>query len=431
MGFCLLGAHVNTTVGGLPEMIREWKPPLVVVLDHSSVWFEVKRASPHTLFVGRLFQQYEPNFNEPTLYPLQAARDHCAKVLPWAERMGKTYRFWQGVNEPAIASVDAMKRCAEFDAERARIMAQHGFRVVVGSFSVGNPDWIYWPEFLPALEAAQQYGGALALHEYAWPTLQRRWPYYLLRHRKIYGGSPPQNWPGLPEHLKTLPLLITECGLDGLITSGREPRGWRVLYGSDPAKYVEQLAWYDAELSKDPYVMGAALYCCGVSDPTWRSYDIWPQVAQLLAQDATPIYRLPEPEPAEPTAPFGPSQPLATDWQMEVTYRPGPRILAGTFPSGGIELTITDPWGNAERVIAGSKPEHGPGGFEVLAPHIVVYTLSFLDKTFEVQSGDQITFVTFTEVPRRVPSEPLDEDAMLELVLERVDRIIDILRQRL
>lgn len=300
MAYSLLGAHVNTTVGGLSETIQEWKPPLMVILDHSDVWHGVKAASPNTIFVGRLYQEFEPDFNSPALDPIAAAGDHCDKILPWADRMGETYNFWQGVNEPIIHSPEAMQRYADFEVERVRIMDSHGYRVVVGSFSVGNPELSYWPDFLPALEAALEYSGALALHEYAWPTLDHEWPWFLLRHRKVYDGEPEHNWEGLPAHLKALPLLITECGLDGLIEQGHPPRGWQVLYEDDPDQYLQQLAWYDTELLNDPYVVGAAIYVCSVADWRWKSYDIWPEVAGILAQEATPIYRLKGPWPPQP-----------------------------------------------------------------------------------------------------------------------------------
>ena len=303
MGYGLLGVHVNATVGGLPEIMREWKPPLVVNLDHSDAWHDVKAASPQTIFVGRVLQALEPDFNDPSLDPILAARNHCETILPWAERMGQTYEFWQGVNEPVIHSGEAMQRYADFDAERLRVMGSHGFRCVVGSFSVGNPELAYWQQFLPALEAARQYGGALALHEYAWPTLDHESQWYLLRHRKVYGGEPEHGWEGLPEHLQTLPLLITECGLDGLIEQGSQPRGWRVLYGHDPDQYLQQLLWYDAELQEDPYVIAAAIYCCSVADWTWKTYDIWPELARTLAQEATPIYRPWPPYPPPPLPP--------------------------------------------------------------------------------------------------------------------------------
>lgn len=208
-----------------------WKPPLVVILDHSDVWRRVKAESPGTLMVGRLALPEEPDFNDPSLDPAKAAQRHCDAVLPAAERMGKTYDFWQGVNEPVVQSAEATRRLAGFEAERARIMSSHGFRVVVGSFGVGNPPQLaWWKHFLPALEAAKQYSGALALHEYAWPRLDHDSPWYLLRHRKVYKGEQAHNWGGLPPHLAGTPLLITECGLDGLIAQP-EPQGWISVHG--------------------------------------------------------------------------------------------------------------------------------------------------------------------------------------------------------
>jgi len=115
MSYSLLGAHVNATVSGMPELFSEWKAPLVVLLDHSSIWHDVKAASPDTVFVGRVYQEFEPNFNDPNFAPRQVAREYCASVLPWAERMGETCRYWQGANEPIVSSSEAMKRFAEFE----------------------------------------------------------------------------------------------------------------------------------------------------------------------------------------------------------------------------------------------------------------------------------------------------------------------------
>lgn len=455
MGYCLLGAHVNMTVGGLPETIAEWKPPLVVLLDHSDVWHDVKAAAPKTTFVGRLMLGSEPDFNNPELNPIAAARDHCDKVLPWAERMGDTYSFWQGVNEPTIGSPEAMQRCAAFDTERARIMHGHGHRVVVGTFSVGNPHLPYWQDFLPALEAAREYEGALALHEYGWPTLDHEADWYLLRHRKVYDGEPDHGWAGFPEHLKTLPLLITESGLDGLIEQ-HPPRGWQVLYTAD--QYLAQLDWYDQELWRDPYVIGSAIYCCAPPDPQWATYDIWPEPTKTLAQEATPVYRLEGDEPPEPPEKPVPPEPPAEDWLMEVEYQPGSKVIAGTFPETEIELTVTDPWGNATTTVSGSKPEYGPGGFEVVAPHVAVYRLTFLEEVFEAQTHDGATIVTFTQaepptkpptepptepppqeppefpvIPPELPTEPPEPPSAdpLDRFLERLDRIIEKLEQRL
>jgi len=264
MSYSLLGAHVNATVGGVAELIAQWKPPLVVILDHADVWLQAKLQSPKTTFVGRIYSEQQPDFNT-TLDPINAANEHCAWLLNKIEQMGadrikRTYDYWQGLNEPIVNSHDAMQRYADFEAERARILNANGFRVIVGSFSVGNPELAYWADFLPALEAARQYQGVLALHEYAWPQMDSDPEWLLLRHRKVYDGEPAHGWAGLPAQLKTLPLLITECGLDGLLQQPSPPRGWRTLY--TPEQYLAQLDWYDWQLRQDPYVAGAAIYCC-------------------------------------------------------------------------------------------------------------------------------------------------------------------------
>ena len=301
---------MNSSLGGIDRVLRQWKPPLVVVLDHADVWHSVKADSPNTVFVGRIHRDDEPGFNHPSIDPIRAAHAYCEKLLPWAERMGSTYDFWQGLNEPVIQSLEAMKRFADFEMERMRLMAKQGFRVAIGSFAVGNPPkFEYWNSFLPALETARHFGAALALHEYAWPTLYHEWPWYLLRHRKVYRGARRRQWYGIPDYLKGLPLLITECGLDGLIEQTNPPRGWQVRYGQQPDRYLEQLAWYDRQLRRDPYVVGAALYCvCRSDDPSWGTYSIWPEPATTLARLAEPFYRLPELERALQQLPLEPPE---------------------------------------------------------------------------------------------------------------------------
>lgn len=93
------------------------------------------------------------------------------------------------------------------------------------------------------------------------------------------------------------------------------------------------------------------------------------------------------------------------DWHMEVEHRPGAKIIVGSLPEAGIELTVTDPWGNATTTVSGSKPKYGAGGFEVLAGEVTTYTLAFRGETFDVPTHDGATIVTFTRaaIP---PSQP-------------------------
>jgi hypothetical protein len=120
----------------------------------------------------------------------------------------------------------------------------------------------------------------------------------------------------------------------------------------------------------------------------------------------------PKPEPEPGPKPQPEPQPSA-GWEMAVAYQAGPQIIAGTLPRPGIDVTATDPWGNASTVTSGSKPEHGVGGFEFLAPHRVAYRLAFLEEEFEVQVREGTALVTFTEMswPEPEPEPEPDPEA--------------------
>ncbi|MGD8464432.1 MAG: hypothetical protein PVI09_11250, partial [Anaerolineae bacterium] len=91
-----------------------------------------------------------------------------------------------------------------------------------------------------------------------------------------------------------LPLLITECGVDGLVTDrpGPSGKGWKDFagywaelgMGPDTAgNYVEQLAWYDSQLQLDDYVQGASIFAM-TAFQEWESYQLQGQAASILNQ---------------------------------------------------------------------------------------------------------------------------------------------------
>jgi hypothetical protein len=93
-----------------------------------------------------------------------------------------------------------------------------------------------------------------------------------------------------------LPLVISEAGIDGTISNrpGPKGRGWQDFSGywveqgvaEDGIKaLLKQLAWYDAELQRDPYVIGFAVFTAGAMTGEWASYDI----TQVLRHIATYI----------------------------------------------------------------------------------------------------------------------------------------------
>jgi hypothetical protein len=261
---------------------------------------EVKARSPETLIVGRVTLG-QLDLNHADL--MGEARRAAEAVLPLAldERRVGLVDAWEGFNEPVPGDEDQMRRLSDLEVERVRLLAAKGLRAVVGNFGTGQPPLEWWPAFRPALEVAHAHGGYLGLHEYSAPTIwfnTNRSPldfgissadegWLTLRYRKVYRQHL------LPWGL-SLPLVITECGVDGLVDNRPGPPGmgwkdfagyWAELgMGPDAAgNYVEQLAWYDGQLQQDEYVQGATVFAMTAFEE-WRSYELKGEAAQILQQ---------------------------------------------------------------------------------------------------------------------------------------------------
>jgi len=264
---------------------------------------DIKAISPKTLLIGRITL---PQLDLASLTdPDAAGRTFAEQLLPIATEPRRLAAFdgWQAYNEPVVTDGEQMARLARFEAERARLLAEAGVRSVIGNFGTGQPDLALWPHFRPALEAAIQHKGYLGLHEYSAPTMQYGTPqdplgwdadpaqegWLTLRYRKVYRGYLEPN--GL-----VLPLILTEVGIDGLVANRPGPpgQGWQDFAGywdelgmgvDAPGNYMEQLAWYDANLQQDDYVRGAAIFAAAAS-PGWESYEVLgdERVEPFLAQ---------------------------------------------------------------------------------------------------------------------------------------------------
>lgn len=261
---------------------------------------EVKARSPETLIVGRVtLGQLDLNGGDMKA----EARRAVEAMLPVAldGRRAGLIDAWEGFNEPVAGDEGQMGKLAELEAERVRLLAENGLRAVVGNFGAGQPPLEWWPAFRPALEAAQAHGGYLGLHEYSAPTIwfntnrpdldfranaaDEGW--LTLRYRKVYGQYL------IPWGLR-LPLLVTECGVDGMVGDRPGPpgKGWKdfAAYWAElgmgwdtPGNYVEQLAWYDSQLHLDDYVEGAAVFAM-TAFQEWESYQLQGDAATILQQ---------------------------------------------------------------------------------------------------------------------------------------------------
>jgi hypothetical protein len=293
---------VTRADGQIDTLVRLGKPALVKTLNLDANFARyIKENSPTTIVVGRILLDQA----DLTADPIPLAQEVAAKLLEVALDPDRLQYFdaWEGHNEPVADSVDKMQRLAALEAERTRLLGEQGVRSVVGNFAAGHPPLELWQHFRPALDAARRYRGYLGVHEYSAPIMQwgsgalQSTPgadegdegWLTLRYRKAY-----RDYLG-PMGYGDLPLLITETGVDGTVANRPGPadaKGWQdfqdywIANGlrlDTPGVYMDQLLWYDAELYKDEYVKGAAIFAAGASQG-WESYEILGRTIELLTQ---------------------------------------------------------------------------------------------------------------------------------------------------
>jgi hypothetical protein len=250
------------------------------------------------------------------------------ELLRWADTVRNLNPILEVPINEAHQDGDDLKRFADYSAEAARKIAAAGYKPIVGNFSEGNPPHLeQWPSFAPALQAARELGGYLGLHEYFTPGCYLD-TWHSLRYRRV--------WELLPEALR-VPILITECGIDGGINAadGNRPKsGWRAY--ADGGRYCQLLRGYRDELAKDAYVHGAHVFGCAMYDD-WQSFDVGDEVdlRPAFGESVDGPPRWVPPAPGQPTQPQPPTQPEPP--QPE----PVPPV---TVPGRGRLDPATNPW---------------------------------------------------------------------------------------
>ena len=203
------------------------------------------------------------------------------RARPW---LASPSVWLEHVNEPnPVADKGFCKGLDTFTADLARILWQEcGVKSAGFCFSVGTPEVWAMKHFARGMAALRQYGGLWALHEYGWPAMNTGDGWTTLRYRHLVA------------ELRRLGIafpniVITECGIDKLLINIRG--GWRVV-DELPEHYMEQLAWYDSEIMRDPYVVCATVF---TATPNWQwlSYEVTEPLADLMARH---IARTPTPE---------------------------------------------------------------------------------------------------------------------------------------
>jgi len=289
-----LGVFVGRNDPQLFTLLQTGNLAVVKTLEYDPNFVtEIKENEPYVFLVARYTPLPQPDFSITD--PIAAARAFSELILPIATEPRRLAAIdcWEAYNEPQVTDEAQMASLAAFEAERVRLLAKAGVKSCIGNFGVGQPSLELWPAFYPALEAAKTYGGYLALHEYSAPYLwfgsgtSQNQPgadegdegWLTLRYRKVYRDY-------LQPADLAIPLVITEAGIDGLVGNRPGPqaaRGWQDFadYWQEQGAvdtsvfgfYLEQLAWYDAQLAQDDYVIGAAIFALAAPQG-WPSYEI-------------------------------------------------------------------------------------------------------------------------------------------------------------
>lgn len=82
----------------------------------------------------------------------------------------------------------------------------------------------------------------------------------------------------------------------------------------------------------------------------------------------------------------------------------GLSLLVGDWGKANVPIRITPPGGAPVVIVSGSKPEYGPGGFEIYATKIGTYVLEMEGYRFDVPMNGQFTRLVFRQTGPAQPS---------------------------
>lgn len=315
-----LGIHaVGVSDPFVFELIRRVKPAVVKGAGSYGWLAEVKQLSPTTVTVARIIEDNQENWYTQGLSPEAAAQGYVESHLN-EYRSNAGIDYWEGWNEIGYDAEGIAKLAwyGRFEAARACLMQQYGFKAAVGGFATGWPrDYSDLESFMPALQAAARCGGVWHLHEYNRPYLSCG--VMPAGTANIIPGAPAINVPAgpltlryrlwyegylKPRGLGNLKLIISEMGMDVVPISGGCPdpgdaAAWRQLEPFWVANkraddgiqaYLNELIWYDQQIRQDSYVIGATIFTAGYPEggpDGWGPYDIHNLLVPLANYMAT------------------------------------------------------------------------------------------------------------------------------------------------
>lgn len=477
------GFHITGPRQEAFDAVFRLRPKVVKTLDFSvDVMKRIRQEIPDVFLIGRLFV-YPQDFGQLSGGTAEAAR---RKGIEMAERILREevnrdihhidgqpiFHAWESLNEvfPEWTDENTQKLYDEYQVAFGEKMLAAGFEPVAFNFGQGNGSGPQWLKLYPGTLETYKY---LGFHEYDWPAMDRlhqlglNGPVEL--HNRVPGGAGRGNdgmWRCLryrrvmnngirQKYGDKHTIIITECGMTQGVWGGAaldigpwakectvppDIPGGVVSTPIAVDDYWQSLLWYNSELMKDDFVLGACLFVTGASGkPEWETFEhlgpimdrlaVFQQVissdfltqtplpAPLLVETgvsalgavamsaAAPVVetasfvpvRTPEVAPAAAVQPV--SAPPASQWTYTLTPGQGLPLLVGEIGVKNERVVVVKPDGVVDQLTSGSKPEHGPGGFETYANVPGTYKIQFMGQSFEIPlSGQQFTKIVFNQM---------------------------------
>lgn len=348
-------------LGGIDvvEYVARAQPRVAVSMEHNlETWRAIKQASPNTFVIGRYYvddadQKYEDD-------PEGLAERFFSLMRPDAEKMREVYDAWMSYNEIGLGKDDGARerarRYSRFHVRWGDLMRQTGFISCAYSFATGNPELDLWPYLTEGL----CHCDLLSLHEYSACTMEQDQGWLCLRYRRAIATLAPE---------ARRPVVITECGIDGGLI-GQAQSGWSKF--TSEAGYLDSLKWYDVELQKDDYVIGAAIFAMngwGI-DGSFGMEDC-PLIRDYIAQGGQPTPVVLRPPAVLPTETVHPDHNEAAPAPaITYTVQPGDTLskIARQFGSTVTAIAAANNIPNPNLIRAGQVlviPSASRAGFEL------------------------------------------------------------------
>ncbi len=306
--------HVQYLDSQTLEAIRRVKPCMVKIMNADREQLKaIRTASPNSLIVARMYEANQDYMTDPAA----AGRAFADRYADIVDLIDVAEVFNEAINN--LADTEQCRKFDDYQFAFARRLFELWPDIKAGLFCLptGNFGWpgepALTPEWFPHTFSLPPSRCFICVHEYTWHDLRWEFEARMCRYRRQMQWAAAQGFR----------LLITECGFTQAVLVNKPDIGWR----SDPVvwpreKYVRALRDYDAELQKDDYVVGAAIFTCG-RNSGWDTFESLAEWEEAVSTSQLPPSQPDDNGEEEETMPAPQLEWLIPEWndaEAEVIY---------------------------------------------------------------------------------------------------------------